>query len=325
LPTRILDLHGSDNTIRVVESKSIETAPYVALSHCWGNGSLPKTLKNTPLPRNHDASSLPPSFQDAIRLTRALNIRYLWIDSLCILQDSVHDFGFESSKMLEYYSGAFIALAASRSASPAQSFLCAREPCEVVSPRHSASAPENSVIFRRFSQHLAFDLNSHTAPCAPLDTRAWAMQERLSARRVVHFFADEMVWECEGETWCECGKLSEDNQLLENGALSLKMRVSQAVAAGAESPEEGHRAWFDLVEHYTRCDLTEDEDKLPAIGGLARMLSPEDRLGEYVAGIWGGALLRGLLWRVEDTGKTRRPEKYVAPSWSWASLVGQVN
>jgi hypothetical protein len=326
LPTRILDLHGSDgNTIQLIETRSTEPAPYVALSYCWGNGSLPKTNKHTPLPQSHLVTSLPPSFQDAIRLTRALGTRYLWIDSLCILQDSRSDWESESSKMLQYYSGAFLVLAASRAASPAHGFLGTRNPCAMISPRHSAAAAENSVVFRRFSQHLVFDLNAHSTTCAPLDTRAWAMQERLSARRVVHFYDDEMVWECKGATWCECGKLSQNNQFLESGVLSLKMRVSQAVTAGARSRGEGFRAWADLVEHYTRCELTQDADKLPAIGGLARMFSSGGKLGRYVAGMWEGALWRCLLWRVEGGNTARRPRTYVAPSWSWAGLVGQVN
>ncbi|KAK4442746.1 heterokaryon incompatibility protein-domain-containing protein [Podospora aff. communis PSN243] len=327
LPTRILNLNGGSDgkTIHVIETRSTDPAPYIALSYCWGNGSLPKTNKDTSLPQSHLVTSLPPSFQDAIRLTRALGIRYLWIDSLCIFQDSRSDWEFESSQMLQYYSGAFLVLAASRAASPAHGFLRSREPCEMVRPRHSAVAAGNGVIFRRFSQHLAFDLNRHTASCAPLDTRAWAMQERLSAGRVVHFYDDEMVWECKGATWCECGKFSESNHLLENGESSLRMRVSQAVTAGVKSRGEGFRAWADLVEHYTRRDLTQDADRLPAIGGLARMFSSGGKLGRYVAGIWEGALWRCLLWRVEGPKPARRPTTYVAPSWSWAGLVGQVN
>lgn len=88
---------------------------------------------------------------------------------------------------------------------------------------------------------------------------------------------------------------------------------------------EGFRAWADLVGHYAACALTQDGDKLPAIGGLARIFASNEGFGRYVAGLWEGMLLPGLLWRVEDAERARRPREYVAPSWSWASLVGKVD
>ncbi|KAK0638518.1 heterokaryon incompatibility protein-domain-containing protein, partial [Cercophora newfieldiana] len=325
LPTRLLDLHASEDTVRLIDTRGTKVIPYIALSYCWGNDSLPLTLSETTLPQNHQIASFPPSFQDAIRLTRALNIRYLWIDSLCILQDCIPDWESESSKMLQYYSGAFLVLAASRAASPASGFLRARDACEVVQQRYFPNAAGEGVTARRFSQHLTFDLNCGSAKCAPLDTRAWALQERLSARRIVHFYDAEMIWECEAGAKCECGKLSEGNRLLENGILPLKMRMAQGVAAGKKSPEEGFRAWAGLVEHYTRCNLTQDDDRLPAIGGLARMFSTEGRQGRYVAGMWERTLLPCILWRVGDSVNARRARTYVAPSWSWAGVVGQVD
>jgi len=105
----------------------------------------------------------------------------------------------------------------------------------------------------------------------------------------------------------------------------LKMRVSQGAVAGSRSIEDSFRTWVDLVEHYTRCSLTRDEDRLPAIGGLARMFSSGGKLGRYVVGMWERALLPSLLWRVEHTSIARKTRTYVAPSWSWASLVGQVD
>jgi len=330
LPTRVLDLSITDDTVRIINTRTIKLLPYVALSYCWGNDSFPKTLSNTPLPKDHRISSLPSSFRDAILLTRALNTRYLWIDSLCILQDCRSDWETESSKMQQYYSGALLVLAASRAASPSVGFLHQRQPCEYVKPRHATPSPATTatnVICRRFSPHLASDQDR--ALSSPLQTRGWALQERLSASRIVHFEDSEMVWECNASTKCECGRLSEESRVLENGALPLKMRVySQGVAASSGmSREDRFRAWADLVDHYTSCALTQDEDKIPAIGGLARIFASNSHggFGRYIAGLWEGMLLPGLLWRVENAELVRRPLTYVAPSWSWASLVGRVD
>lgn len=346
LPTRVLELGASEDAVHLIDTRTTQPRPlllpYMALSHCWGSGPLPLTLLATPLPQTHQVAALPPSFRDAIRLARALSIRYLWIDSLCILQDCPSDWESESSQMLQYYSGAFLVLAASRAASPASGFLRAREPCGIVRSRRrpacssaglvgaAAAGGAAGVISARFSPHLASELDLSSARIAPLDTRGWALQERLSARRVVHFYDAEMVWECEGETRCECGRLSDRHRLLESGRLPLKMRVAQGMVAAARSGdarsvEEAFGAWVDLVQQYTRRALTKDEDKLPAIGGLARMFSEGRTLGRYLAGVWEGALLPCLLWRVEDARRVRRPRTYVAPSWSWAGLVGRVN
>ena len=111
LPTRVLEV--SFESIRLLETHDM-CGDYAILSHCWG----PRPIITTKLQdiaircRNIDFSTLSKTFQDAVLVTRSLGLKYLWIDSLCIVQDSKKDWEIESSKMGTYYSYAQICIAA---------------------------------------------------------------------------------------------------------------------------------------------------------------------------------------------------------------------
>jgi hypothetical protein len=115
LPTRVLDLNtSSDNLdLRLIDSRNL-TGRYMTLSHCWGLAKpLSTTIHNIQARKeNLSMDTLPPTFRDAVVLTRALNIRYLWIDSLCIIQDDIGDWELESSKMATVYSNSYLNIAA---------------------------------------------------------------------------------------------------------------------------------------------------------------------------------------------------------------------
>ncbi len=161
---------------------------------------------------------------------------------------------------------------ANRASNPSEGFLGPRERCFTVPPR---SPEEQGVICRRFSPHLASDQG--ISPSAPLDGRAWAFQERLSARRIDHFYQNEMIWECESAVLCECGKLTgvdqglEGNQRLENDSSPLKLTMSYA-SIERTTERQWFQKWTMLVERFAGCSRTWDEDRLPALGGLARLL-----------------------------------------------------
>ena len=78
-----------------------------------------------------------------------------------------------------------------------------------------------------------------------------------------------------------------------------------------------------MVTDYTACKLTKEDDKLPAISGLAGKFAAATGR-QYAAGLWEDDLLNGLLWVVADRSVAKRYTKYIAPSWSWASIEGPV-
>ncbi|KAF2262151.1 HET-domain-containing protein, partial [Lojkania enalia] len=361
LPKRVLDLHGREqDNIKLLELNGVY-APYVALSYCWGADSEGMLKTTTASLREHQRGipwdAFPKTFQDAIRICFALKIRYLWIDALSIVQDDEEDWEIESSKMASIYSNSRLTIAATSSADNKGGLFNKRWTSLLNTSGESVRVPRNSValefgplVFRlQMRLHLAHDrfinmnnARNHNAD-APLMTRAWAFQERLLPSRTLHVHAEELVWECKTDLRCECGRL-DDPSIKEAEAISEEAvsvpyysRIDEwgetlkslfAVVDVPGAPEEKLAyIWIDLVSEFSRLDLTYESDRLPALSGLAAKFM-NTALGDYVAGMWIGALSQQLLYETlippEAAAQdgSYRPQ---APSWSWASipLVGE--
>ncbi|KXJ85305.1 heterokaryon incompatibility protein-domain-containing protein, partial [Microdochium bolleyi] len=143
---------------------------YLALSYRWGNAvrsSLMLTARTESEMRSGmPTSALPRTIQDACTVVKRLGYRYLWVDRLCIFQDSGKDWNHESGRMGHIYKHAKLVIAAS----------CAAE--------------ENMGFFRdRHEQALEYELGY-------LSDRGWTFQERVLPARIVHFAGDQVHWEC---------------------------------------------------------------------------------------------------------------------------------
>jgi hypothetical protein len=108
-PARLLD---TNDKIRLCNlTSSLEDLQYMTLSHMWGRhtDSMPKLLHRTLSSFQEDIpiSLLSPIFLDAISITRAIGIRYLWIDALCIIQDCKEDWEREGKKWQQYIDDQF--------------------------------------------------------------------------------------------------------------------------------------------------------------------------------------------------------------------------
>lgn len=197
-----------------------DTADYVALSHCWGvSRAMPKTTQAN-LQSNLESiriSELPATFRDAILLTKALGIKYLWIDSLCIVQDDQSDWELESSLMAEIYSNATLTIAATGSSDLHGGCLFDRWCHQRNPPRIlSMKSVELKAQVNKSSQaihvrllptaHETFLIGSGFLDrTGALMRRAWAFQERLLSPRIIHFHHEELFWECKASLSCECG------------------------------------------------------------------------------------------------------------------------
>ncbi len=157
--------------------------------------------------------------------------------------------------------------------------------------------------------------------------RAWCMQERIFAQRILHFGGrgEELFFECNTLTACEC-----DGMMREMGgrARTLKQRIRMALARvedeadGSVAPDALWRIYIAACEDYTPRGLSFTTDKLPAVSSLMHTFLPH--LGKYCAGIWEHNFIINLQWEVSDTNRCRRHETYVSPSFSWASISGGV-
>ncbi|KAI0395066.1 heterokaryon incompatibility protein-domain-containing protein [Xylariaceae sp. FL0594] len=318
----------------VFQVQLVETVPgrryhYAALSHIWAETNPLRTTAST-MHRHQQPMSvheLPDAFRDAAILTLLLGLDYIWIDSLCIVQDDASDWNEHAPQMYSIYSGAEFVIAAH-----GPDLGMVKPPPE---PIHDKQRPGDPPIFYRESTsdlHASFFSN-------PKDTsswfgRAWCMQERIFARRVVHFgggVSEEIVLECNTTITCECGGLpNQDKGAGSGGSQTLKaemvadlMPFTLTLSAVSESSlDELWKFYVKACENYTARGLTYGTDTLPAVSSLMGKLRPY--LGDYYAGLWQYNLLLGLQWEALDTRKSSRHAKYVAPTFSWTSRSGAV-
>lgn len=202
MPTRVVEVGTSGaDTPRLVESKSISPASrYVALSHCWGVVPKSQMLRTTrgnieALKDSIVFTQLPRNFQDAITVTRGLGVRYIWIDSLCIIQDDVGDWYNESARMEQVFSEAYCTIGAGSAESSIQGFLSRGAPRPCV----QLSIPDAGTLF----VCPWIDDFHRDVEMGPLNSRGWVLQERALSRRTIFYTSTQAYWECGMGVHCE--------------------------------------------------------------------------------------------------------------------------
>lgn len=308
MPKRLIDTQRkspSNHDVRLEETNG-KIRKYIALSHCWGGEQPIKLCKRTfaSMKKRIPWTTIPKNLQDAITFARDLEIRWIWIDTLCIIQDEVADWQRESAKMANIYEGAHLTIVAANSSNCNESFLRPR--------RSGAPVPKLSgqVWVRKKHDHENLET-------APLFSRGWAYQERLLSTRMVIFGNEELYWECKTDQLCECG--SQDGKMQ---ARPLKRQWKPGESYHWQSVER-HDYWHECIAAFTSCKLTFCKDKLPALSGIAsRSKSHSDDI--YLAGLWKDRLIRDLCWQQNDDSKRTLPTVYRAPTWSWASIDAQI-
>jgi hypothetical protein len=186
---------------------------YIALSHCWGSAQH-CTLTSETLPEFKASIPwhiLPKTFQDATIFSTKLDVYYIWIDALCIIQDDPTDWEIESAKMADIYQDSYLTLAATGSSNdvggcfPPGEYPATAAEYEL-SVRRSLFHSHH-IMVRKKVEHWTWPPSKASTDIHPLLSRGWAFQERILSPRVLHFCKQELLWECRGETVCECGSL----------------------------------------------------------------------------------------------------------------------
>jgi len=328
LPTRVIDVGLDMDTpqVRVFETKGLQ-GTWVALSHCWGRLARLVTETSSLHDRTQGIalSELPKTFLDAIKITRKLGYRYLWIDSLCILQDSHQDWVDESSRMQDYYSKAILTIASDLATGDHESFLDNARPEST-----SISIPFNSKAAVTSLSHVCIYKDVKTPgtdpDVTPLSVRGWTLQEDILSPRSLHYTTLELIFECQRSRFVETDLTPQGYNDVDqmrsikrfflhpksgfNNPLLLKYPAYEAYYQPISR-------WYRLFENYCTRLLTFESDRLAAIAGLAKEIQGQTNF-LYKAGLWAEDIHTGLLWAVNGRGE--RAEKYRAPSWSWASL-----
>ena len=325
-PTHLIDV-GKEDQEESAYLASGKTAPYAALSYCWG-GPQPMTLNTFTIDEmRHGIATraLPQTMQDAMIVTRKLGLQYLWVDALCIIQDSALDKDVEMARMGEIYEKAQLTISAASGEKCQDGFLATRSmhgdfspPCSFSRLSFACPNGESGTVSLRES-------TLYNTIIEPLNRRAWALQERVLSPRVLIYGCWQMYWQCQSQQNCDGGS-TERIQGNEMGLSVMSFLHPEQInhrGGTAEGKETALCAgWSDLVHHYTQRGLSDPSDKLPALSGIAsRYLKAMN--DEYCAGLWKAILLKGLKWQVGEPERGR-PSIYRAPTWSWASIFGEI-
>lgn len=349
-PTRLLDVGvpGLDSIRLVLSAEAHLTGDYVTLSHCWGEVLHLKLTKDNVLQfmSGIELLQFPQTFQDAVEVTRRLRKRYIWIDALCIIQDDPDrtDWLHEAGLMHKVYSHSFLNIAATGALDSSRGLFMPRDADQELRPVNLSCSPppigtkepapvQNLIMtdFMFFNREL---MN------APLHRRAWVLQERILAPRVLHFGSKQIFWECKRGLLCErfpdsmpdvLKKLSV-NTFKSLDMLTLKPKSTRITFDQILNGPNGHvnilGLWGKVIEAYSQTHLTFKSDKVIALSGIAKRMR-ELFQDEYVAGMWRRCLESQLLWSVDDVGQvgglpSTRSFTYRAPSWSWLSVDGKI-
>lgn len=328
MPTRLIEITVKERQyeLKLREMKNSPSENYCALSYCWGGeqsikstrATLAKWLDHLPW------EQLPRTLRHAAIVCHSLNIRYLWIDAFCIIQDDDKDKATEISDMANVYRNSTLTIAASRAASAHEGFLGER----------SAALFTDQVYELAYQPKRAAGLGSIFTIFAqidpePLDTRGWTLQERLLSPRTIEFGSRQMRFICQSNPrgvtdgwrlWAEHNNARQDN--LENAnVLYAEFDALEPVLSGPDLTEV-FDSWYRLIESYTYRHLSVPQDRILAVSGIAERYGR--LLGDkYYAGHWRSSLARSLYWKAKDPSRPR-PQVPQGPSWSWLSLDGPV-
>ena len=352
MPERVLKLERTHRSrrIRLVDSHTITPEPYVALSYCWGGSQQLKLTKATidRLKSGIDLDELPQTLKDAVIVTENLNLRLIWVDVLCIIQDDdAAALAREIDTMAFVYGEAMVTLLASRSQSVHQGFLHERRypgPTFEV-PYIKPNGEETSLILVQVSEKSAEHVE-------PLDERAWALQEQLLSPRVIDFRTYQTRYACKNpensgfkattDGWATSffDSTSPGWSFIKENYINSTPENRIQITMPKKEVEDIHQRllsksqaqwhipigfWYDTVNAYTQRKLSNRTDRLTAIGGIARTIG-SILYSQYCAGLWRDCLAQGLIWRsFEGATLQSRPSEYLGPSWSWVGMNAAVN
>jgi hypothetical protein len=325
LPTRCIDVMQKHVCLRDTSSAY---GSYITLSHRWGNETEESKTTTSNLDRRTDGcdlGSLPQIFNDAINITKSLGIRYIWIDSLCIIQsgDNGADWAKEAGNMARYYQHSIATISAPGSTS-SKGMLAPRLERSLQSllrlPYRNAKNVQEGYFYLYRPTHRSSQVFLKDVRESELLSRGWIFQEWFLSRRIIYYTPRELFFECQAGS-----PISERQQ---------KMTVSHEHDVGLRTQfrSPGYDSWYRVVESYSRTNLTKPEkDHIIALSGVAQEFlevlkvntkAPARTFLNYLSGLWLEDLHHGLLWQTTD--QEQKACNCGAPSWSWAAQLGEV-
>ncbi|THU98794.1 HET-domain-containing protein [Dendrothele bispora CBS 962.96] len=349
LPTRVIDC-SDPNKPNLLTTHGVHGA-YLALSYVWGEKQPHKTteININQYTQEIKLDYLPRTIRDAIWVTKSCGQRYLWVDSLCIIQDSRQDKIAEIARIPQIFRDAYFTIIASKSSKVSDGFL---QDC----PDTAASDPhlptrilceDGSTVGIMSIDWSPSWKEDYDSIKLPVNTRAWCLEERLLSVRALVYASDTLYFQCQtiivgiGDA---ARQVKKAERAFPREAHSSIYILPDTNSTSDQRGKVDH--WREIVRDYTRRVVTKPEDKLTALAGVAYQFSQlwnshkgvSSGISQgYVAGWWRDTLEFDLLWhRNLDTHVfTPRQKDLIphllprpgggAPSWSWASVNGCVS
>ncbi|KAL3296891.1 P-loop containing nucleoside triphosphate hydrolase protein [Colletotrichum asianum] len=279
-------------------------------------------------------TNLPKTFREAFVVLERLQLEYLWNDRFCILHDSEEDWLAEASEMHNVYANSIICISALGAEDDDGGLFFSRDPLAIKIPVVNIPIGESNKPVPLAGEMAMAYIRNTDSQSAVLSTRGWVLQERILAPRVLHFGKSQVLWECNTSVSSEAqpkfDKWKSVHVLLAHPDIrpTYKRRTVWKTTIGYEPPSFENPIdcifieWYYILDYYNNCHLTKSDDKLVATSAIAKDMKKHlSHLGEssvYLGGLWRSRMPRNLLWQVSNPAK--RPERYRAPSWSWASV-----
>lgn len=329
LPSRVIDVGYEElsTTLKLHVPKHQEYGSYVALSYCWGGQQPTITTLDNIGARTAAISfaELPQTVRDAVAVTRSLGIRYLWVDALCIIQDSGPDKIKEIALMGEIYKNAAVTVAAGNATDVKEGFLKPRSLPSACSLPLYISEKQSGTIWLQ-------DRKTFKRPPEPLDCRAWTFQEFLLSPRILYYGSNEVIWRCLTENLNDWISLTSPLAYPLPSTLYLPLSIFEREASPkSKNYQNQDEIWRTIIKTYSKRNITASEDRLPALAGIASELQIVWN-DKYVAGLWQKCLLGHLLWTAEAKFGSNLDKNqsltyncnnvvtgYQSPGWSWTT------
>jgi hypothetical protein len=353
-PTRLMNIE--DPMRPLLQDPPYKHGGYVALSYKWGNSKryLSLVLNVQSHYQMIPVDLLPKTFTDAIYIAHQLGFLYLWIDALCIIQDSSDDREGEIGRMGDIFRASTLTLFAQAGDDADAGLSVIRDPRRIKPCKLTVRATlmDRCIIETIYAaMDLSFQEGDH-----PLQKRGWVLQEEVLSSRALYFGHEQLEWRCHcstvqetlsypgksdishvhspqtDEDWRDVYKCYNDSKAY--SGLRELLRI-QATDSWLTVENTTVKAWYECIENYSRRDLTYASDVLPALAGIATILSSTQK-AQYVNGLWEKGLTFGLLWFVESLSiactasesdhtdsQATIVETTVIPSWTWVSRWGR--
>ncbi|KAL8364879.1 hypothetical protein RB595_003928 [Gaeumannomyces hyphopodioides] len=325
LPPRLIEISANGAVARLVEAGETDV-PYLALSYCWGVQSvLTMTSHNYSAFQDRlPTQQLPKTIQEAIETTYRIGYHHLWVDSICIMQDSVEDWTKHTVLMGYIYANAVLTIAATSAASGSQGCFLPR-PRAVGQPQslydHEVQVP--CVLSGRYlgPMFLAPGDNSWFPWSGSLvkevrssswKDRAWVLQERFFSPRIVHFGASQTHWECRK---CVKSQMFPSYELFQDTIELDWQKLGDPEGGDVPAIDNAEEWWAKVVARYTRMKITYPADRLPALAAIIR--ETEEAFGlSYAAGLCVETHPQSLLWMARANQESE-PDK---PHWAGTNV-----